>query len=174
MTTDDLEDFGRAILGLAEIHGRETTPQFVRLYWSALKHWPRDEFLAAAKHFLRARFMPKPFDFEQLRRAALPTAAEAWARVLEHLRGPYRDGSGLDDGGPIDRAIAGLGGYKTLAFRDTEYLAIDARRFATMFEELVDVEASRRAVPELASGLPTRQQLRGDVATAAIKAGDES
>jgi hypothetical protein len=151
MTNQDLEDFGRAIVGLAEVHGRQTTPQLVRLYWSALQHWRRDEFLAAAKHFLRARFMPKPFDFEQLRRSGMPTAAEAWARVLTHTRGPYRDGSGLDDDGPIDRAVAGLGGYRALAFRDTQYLAIDERRFVAVFDQLVDVDEARRAVPEIAS-----------------------
>lgn len=149
MSPVDRKAFCEIVLSLAELFGKELSPQALELYWRAMQAWPLEEFRAAAEHFLRAQFMPKPFDFEQLRRAALPTAGEAWARVLAHVRGPYRDGSGLDEGGPIDRAVAALGGYRALAFRDSQYLAIDERRFATLFDELVDVAVVRRAIPQL-------------------------
>jgi hypothetical protein len=68
--------------------------------------------------------------------------------VLEHCKGAYRDGKGLDDGGPIDRAVGQLGGYKAVAFHDSDFLWALEKRFAERHEEVVDVTAARVALPE--------------------------
>jgi hypothetical protein len=161
MTPADLDRFGEAIRGLAAMHGRDVTDSLVQLYWSRLKHWPLEEFLAAATHLLGAQFMPKAHDFEQIRKASLPTAAEAWTKVLRHIEGAYRTGRGLDDGGVIDRAVESLGGYRSLAHRAQEYLPIDERRFAEHFDQLLDVMAVRQALPNLSNHPKLSDDRRG-------------
>ena len=47
-------------------------------------------------------------------------------------------------------------------FRDAQYLAIDERRFAERFAELVDAAAVRRAVPQLARGSTAAAIGRGE------------
>lgn len=153
MNANDLGPFGDAIIGLAEMHGRDATDTLVQLYWAKLKLWPLDEFLGAAEYLLSARFMPKPFDFDQLRRLAKPNAGEAWAAVLEHVRsGAHRSGAGIDEGGCIDRAVAALGGYHAIGFQDVKYLGAIERRFAERYAESVDVAEVRAALPSFSTG----------------------
>lgn len=151
MTPLDRKAFGQVVLGLAELYGKELSLPALALYWNSLRDWQLDEFRTAAELLLRrCEFMPAPRDFEALRRAAQPLAGEAWARVLVHLRGSYRSGVGLDEGGPIDQAVRSLGGYQSLAFRDTQYLGIDERRFVERFAQAVEALDVRRVLPRLA------------------------
>jgi hypothetical protein len=163
MTAADRERFCQIVLGLAEVYSTQLSSPALTLYWNCLKAWSLDDFRAAAELLLRrCQFMPRPADFEALRRAAQPLAGEAWVRVLAHLRGGYRSGAGVDDGGPIDQAVRSLGGYHSLAFRDTQFLGIDERRFVERFAQIVEAVEVRRALPRLANpmlaaGAETRQ-----------------
>lgn len=151
MTPANRNDFCQIVLGLAELFGKELSSPALTIYWNCMKDWPLDEFRAAAGLLLRrCEFMPVPKDFEGLRRAARPFAGEAWARVLVHLRGGYRSGAGVDDGGPIDQAVRSLGGYQSLAFRETRYLGIDERRFVELYAQIVEAVEVRRTLPRLA------------------------
>lgn len=148
MTPADREGFCQIVLGLAELYGKELSSPALALYWNSLRAWPLDDLRTAAELLLRrCAFMPVPRDFEALRQAAQPLAGEAWARVLTHLRGGYRSGAGVDDDGPIDQAVRSLGGYQSLALRDTQYLGIDERKFVERFAQIVDSIEVRRAIP---------------------------
>lgn len=166
MTRVDRKAFGQVVLGLAELFGKELSAPALELYWHSMQSWSIDDFRDAAELLLRkCEFMPAPKDFEALRRAAQPLAGEAWARVLAHLRGGYRSGAGVDDGGPIDKAVLSLGGYQSLAFRDTQYLGIDERRFVERFAQVVEAVEVRRVLPRLAhpmSGTTSRPRLLAD------------
>lgn len=153
MTKHHYEAFCAVIGGFAEIKGKQLSEAAIELYWRSMQHWNIDDFRVAAEHLLRTcEFFPTPADFEKLYHAGRPTAAEAWAMVLAHIKGPYRDGRGIDDGGPIDQAVAGLGGYKALAFCDTAYMP--QRQFVERYAEQADVDRTREQVPAIADVMP--------------------
>lgn len=154
MRPDDFESFSEVVAGFAELRGKQLSPAAIKLYWNAMQHWSIEDFRSAAQHLvLSCQFMPTPKDFEDLRRADRPTATEAWAKILAHCKGAYRDGSGIDSGGPIDTAVAGIGGYRAIAFHDTDYLPLLQRQFVERFEETTDVFESRQAaLPDARSG----------------------
>lgn len=162
MTPDDYDPFLEVLAGFAELKGRALSPPAIKLWWRAMQHWELADFRAAAEHLLRScEFMPTPKDFEDVRRAGAPTAGEAWAAVLEHVKGAYRTGAGLDSGGPIDAAVEALGGYKAIAFYDVAFLGVLERRFAEHYADRIGAEEIRVAVPQLA-GEPARPRLRSD------------
>jgi hypothetical protein len=114
-----------------------------------LRDWSLDEFKAAASHLARScQFMPKPYDFEQLRRAHGTSASEAWAVVLKSCvdwRNPERLPQGR-----IARAAQVVGGFHAIAFADAQReLPWLAKRFREAFEELTEVETAREALPQL-------------------------
>lgn len=158
MTPADRKDFCQIVLGLAELYGKELSSPALALYWNSLRDWSLDDFRTAAELLLRrCEFMPAPRDFEALRRVAKPLAGEAWARVLVHLRGEYRGGAGVDGGGPIDQTVRSLGGYQSLAFRDSQYLGIDERRFVERFAQVVEAFDVRQALPRLVHPKPQEE-----------------
>jgi hypothetical protein len=118
------------------------------LYWLAMQSWELDEFKQAAVHLLsNCQFMPTPYDFEQLRKAGRPSAAEAWAKVLDLVRhSNYANGSG---DALIDRAVSACGGYRLVGQQSDDSLPFMERRFAEHFETLQDAEHTRSAVPSI-------------------------
>jgi hypothetical protein len=142
----------RALLaGMGRMFGQDLDSVVLDAYWLALRDWSLSDFEAACAQLMRTcRFMPRPADFAGLVKAHARTASEAWDAVLQHCKGAYRDGSGIDGGGPIDQAVAGLGGYRAVAFHDLDYLPILSRQFHERYEELRDVHETRASVPQLA------------------------
>ena len=159
MQRSDFPRFRELMAGMAKLYERELDAPVLDAYWLALADWSLEEFERAAAHLMAtSAFMPRPAHFTALRKAETPTAGEAWARVLEHVKGAYRDGSGIDRGGPIDQAARGLGGYRVIAFYDTAYLGALERRFAEYYATANDITEQRsvlpppRALKELAHG----------------------
>lgn len=154
MHESDANRFRDVIRGLGKVFGSEADAVLLDAYWLALRDWPFEEFERAAKQLLlTSKFMPRPADFHELRKAALPTAGEAWAKVLQHLKGGYRFGAGLtpeiEGTGltpQIDRVVASIGGYRALAMMDIDQLPWMERRFAEHYRELADV-SERRGEP---------------------------
>jgi hypothetical protein len=142
MQQADFARFRNVMAGLAELYQRELSNTLLDVYWLALRDWSLAEFEAGAGKLMKtAQFMPRPADFNDLRKAALPTAGEAWASVLTHLRGGYRDGSGLTP--EIDRAIRSLGGYRTLAMLPVDELQWQEKRFAQHYGEMAEADHKR-------------------------------
>lgn len=137
--------FYKTIIGLAEIHGRELSPAALKIWWGAMRSWNIDDFVAAANWLAKAcEFMPKPVDFEDMRRHSVLPASQAWAQVLAILPGGYRYG-GIDE--LTDRAVATLGGYRELAMSRTDSLDFKRRGFIEAYEDVVDVQARAGLLP---------------------------
>lgn len=162
MQPSDSKRFRDLLRGIGRMFGQDLDAVTLDAYWVALSDWTITDLEAAARQLLRtAKFMPRPADFFELKNAGKPTAAEAWDMVLRHCKGAYRSGAGLDDGGPIDMAVKGLGGYRAIAMHDLDYLPIMQRQFVERFEEAEDVVQTREALPQLVD-LNTRSRVRHD------------
>lgn len=150
MIASDRQKFIEIVLGFAELKGKQLSAPALELYWRAMQGWSIEEFQEAAEELLRTcEFMPIPKDFEDLRKAGRDTAGEAWARVIGWCAsGAYRDRVMGDP--VIDRAVAALGGYRSIAMHEEEKLHFLERRFAEHFEAMQDAEDTRHAVPQIA------------------------
>lgn len=147
MHPTDRAEFARVVNGLAAIKGKELTTEALSLWWSAMQEWSIADFKAAASHLVSScQFMPTPYDFQQLRLAAEPTAAEAWEKVL--------GGAPLVPGSREDRAarIACGSGQFGIRHADIERdLPFIQRRFLDAYNELRDADNVREALPQIAS-----------------------
>ena len=162
MSPTDGQRFRDLLRGMARALGSDIDTVTLDVYWLALSDWTIAEFETAVAHLLRnSKFMPRPAEFTALKKAGKFTAAEAWDAVLEHCKGAYRDGSGIDNGGPVDMAVRGIGGYRAVAMHDLDYLPILQRQFADRFAELDDVMQIRDSVPQLVDQ-NTRTRIRHD------------
>lgn len=168
MDKTDYDRFHGLMVGMGKMFEREVDNTLLDAYWVALSDWTLVDFEQASAYLMaHSEFMPRPAQYLALRKAARPTAAEAWARILQHTKGAYRDGSGLDDGGPIDTAVSGLGGYRAIAFHNLDYIGVLQRQFVDRYEEQVDVLGAREGVPRVAGpvkALPSRSDA-GDAAS---------
>lgn len=153
MTERDKPAFVAVLNGLAAVKpGAKLTTESYEVWWMAMKDWSIEDFKAAAVTLIRTvEFMPSPFHFEQLRRRAGEHAAdEAWSAVLANLRsGQYRRGETV--GGKADRIVRAMGGYASLAMRDSQALhTFGARQFREFWDEIGEQEEARAALPHLA------------------------
>ena len=157
MTPADRRQFAAILTGFAELKGRHLSSAALDLFWHAMQDWSIEDFTRAANRLIRScEYLPTPKDFEDLRNAGRQTTGEAWAQVLQHLKGGYRTG-GLSP--ELDRAVAALGGYRALAMMPSDQLHWQEKRFAEHFEDLRDAEDTRKAIPQIAAvasarGLP--------------------
>lgn len=152
MQQADFRRFHALLTGMAKLYEREIDDVVLDAYWLALRDWPLQEFEAGAAQLMRtAKFMPRPADFTALRKAALPTKGEAWAAVLQHLKGGYRNGAGLTP--EIDAAVRPLGGYKALAFMPLGEMHWQEKRFSEHYGEAAEVREVRAPLqlPDLAA-----------------------
>lgn len=160
LPTDRLE-FVRVLNGLAAIKRVDLTAEAIDLWWAAMARWSLEDFSASASHLVSScQFMPSPFDFEQLRRASEPTAAEAWIEALSGCVN-WRDPGQLPNG-RIARAAAAVGGFRAIAMADMERdLPHVQRRFLEAYAELSDVESVRDALPQIAAPGSESRRLPG-------------
>lgn len=144
MKLSDREAFLGIVIGLAELKGKQLSPEGLELYWNAIQQqrWSIEDFREAANLLVSTcQFMPEPKDFHDLRRATRATKGEAWAAVRQHLKGAYRNGDGLTP--EIDAVVRILGGYRTLAMMNEEDLTWQERRFAEHYDEAADIAEKR-------------------------------
>lgn len=148
MDNSDRPEFVRVLNGLAAIKRMDLTKEAYALWWQCMKNWPIDEFKEAASYLLKnCRFMPAPYDFEQLRKKGEPSAHEAWSMALNHAEGAWRQGV-LGDA-LTDQVVASLGGYSTIALTNTDKLGFLERRFIDAYDDLSDANSVRAALPNL-------------------------
>lgn len=143
MTKDDKPRFLETIAGLAELHGRELSPAALKIWWGAMRHWDFDEFRRGANYLARANaFMPKPADFENLRRSSLNSSSDAWTLVLCHISRTIE----LSD--PIIlEAVERVGGFSTIGKTKEADLHWRRREFREIYHELVDQQIAKGTVP---------------------------
>jgi len=144
----DRPEFVRVLNGLAAIKRVDLTKDTYELWWQSMKDWSIDDFRDAAGYLLlNCKFMPTPFDFEQLRKKGEVSAHEAWAIALQHADGAWRNGV-LGDA-LTDRVIAMLGGYRLIALTNSDKLGFLERRFMDAYNDLLDTSVVREALPDL-------------------------
>lgn len=151
MQQADFTRFRAVLAGMAELYGRDLSPVLLDAYWLALRDWSLTDFEQAAGHLMgSAQFMPRPADFNALRKAGRETAAEAWVRVVRQST-RWRAGEQGDEDPLIDACIRAVGGNEIIAMTDIAELHWLEKRFTTAFEELQDATETRLALPELTS-----------------------
>lgn len=160
MQPNDFARFNAVMTGMAEVHQRELSTFLLDVYWLAMKDWSLEDFEAAAGHLLQnLKWMPKPSDFTDLRKAGQPTAHEAWDTAVANCTS-WRDGKSYA-GELIDRVVRSIGGYRAIAMADQERdLPHIQRRFLEAYADLSAVEPAREAVPQIAA-VGARKALRG-------------
>lgn len=134
--------------GVAKVYEREIDAAILDAYWLALRDWPLEDFEAAAGHLLRSsKFMPRPADFQELRKAGRKTAGEAW----EAARACVRYGGRATGDALTDRVVQILGGYRALGMLDSDQMPYIERRFAEHYESLGNAVETREALPQIAA-----------------------
>jgi len=155
MQVSDFAVFRALMTGLGKVYEREIDEPLLDAYWLALELWSIEDFSAAAKHLMRCgRFFPRPSDFEDLRRSATQRdAVEAWETARRIARNAISLGRVRTDvtcGDPlIDRAVAAIGGYGTIALCDSAWMHALERRFLDAYSESRDVHDARAALAHL-------------------------
>lgn len=164
MVPDDARRFRDLIRGMGRMFGSDPDSVVLDTYWLALRDWDYAELEAATAHLMRtAKFMPRPGDFHELRKASRPTTAEAFAIARRASRGANQCGwvtNNVSSGDPIiDKAVEGCGGYGEIYMTPSDKLHFLERRFAEHYETAADTEEVRAVLPNLAPPA-TRPALR--------------
>lgn len=147
MHRDDEIEVIRVLTGLAAIKRVDLTPEVFDLWCAALADWTLADFKAAASYLVTScKWMPTPYDFAQLRKAAEPTAGEAWEHVLS--------GAPLIPASREHRAAQIVGGQWAIRHANIEKdLPFIAKRFHEAYDQLSDADTVRHELPQLV-GLP--------------------
>lgn len=153
MQANDFTRFRAVLAGMAKLYERELDAPLLDAYWLALRDWSLSDFERAAAHLMgRSRFMPRPADFNDLRKASSMTAGEAWSAALAHARGAWRSGPAVSE---VERAVQAIGGWLVLAHANVDSLQFIERRFADAFADLETAVATREALPSIAGPTAT-------------------
>lgn len=159
MQETDKAKFVAILKGLAAIKpGVKLTDESYEIYWLSLQEWSYEEFRKAAVHLASAsEFMPNPFHFEQLRKAARPLPGEAWAKVLSFVRSAYRPSGHhlIDPYSEFDattlHAVAAIGGFRAIAMSDMSSTPFLEKRFVENYDSMQDMQDVRQALPQIAA-----------------------
>lgn len=153
MLADDFPKFAAVMAGMGKLYEREIDGLLMDAYWLALRPWTLTEFEQAAGHLMAtSKFMPRPADFNDLRKASRPVAAEAWAKAISSCGSAWtaRGYTGGTSGDAlVDRAVHAIGGYGAIAQCDQEKLHFLERRFTEAYESMQDANDVRGALPQL-------------------------
>lgn len=167
MQPHDKAEFLQILNGLAAIKpNAKLTREGLKVWWLAMESWTIEEFRAAAgKLASLIEFMPSPYHFDQLKKAARPTAGEAFARAVGHAASSgYRYGPLGDE--LVDRAVRALGGYVVIAMCDEDKLPFLERRFSEHYEAIQDAVEVRQDLPAIAD--QSRGRVSGPVSVKAL------
>jgi hypothetical protein len=153
MQSSDFERFRNVMAGMGEMYGKELSPPLLDAYWLSLRSWSLADFQDAAAHLMGSgQFMPKPADFNALRKAGRPTPSEAWLTATHSLQWGLHGHTVRDGCDPlIAKAIHAIGGPTVIAMTPTDKLPFVERRFCEVYESLQDSNDTREAVPQIAS-----------------------
>lgn len=148
MQPTDATAFRNTLAGMFRVYGQDPDALVLDAYWLALADWSLDEFQTGARHLMQtAKFMPRPADFAELRKAGRPTAGEAWAEALDRVR----HGNYPSDDPQLERVVRAIGGWKALGMTNSDSLHFVERRFAEHYDAMQDAQDVREAVPQIAA-----------------------
>jgi hypothetical protein len=158
MQTPDANRFRDLLRAMGRVFGNEPDGVVLDAYWLALKDWDLEAFEQACGHLLKtSKFMPRPADFTELRKAGRKTAGEAWAEVLHYVRNGYSyvgerlNGSAEPEDAAMLAAVRAIGGYNAIAMSRTDQTPHLERRFCEHYDAISQAEDVRESVPLLAA-----------------------
>lgn len=165
MQSADFPRFKTLMTGMGRMFNASPDSTVLDVYWISLRDWTLADFEGAVGHLLQtAKFMPRPADFHDLRKAGNPTAGEAWTRARQAIRNANWsdiEATGFSCGDPLtNQAVHAIGGYRVIGMCESDKLHFLERRFAEHYEAMGDAQAVREAVPQIATNRP-RQRLSG-------------
>lgn len=168
MQATDGKRFRDLLRGMGRMFGQEPDRFVLDAYWIALREWDYADFEAAAAHLMsHSKFMPRPGDFNALRKASQVSPTEAWLSVLDYVKaGHHRNRLDVSEVSkpqlePITlRALSVLGGFHAIAMSDEDKLHFLERRFCEHFERLQSAGDVREALPHLAASERQRVSMR--------------
>jgi hypothetical protein len=147
----DFTRFRAVLAGLSELYQRELSGTLLDAYWLALRDWTLPDFEAAAASLMAsATFMPRPADFNALRKASQTTGAEVWQHVLANCA-RWRYGQAGDGDPAIDAALRAIGGNQRVAMCHIDKLPFLEKRFLEIFDERREATAARLNFDRLSS-----------------------
>lgn len=156
MTPADKPKFLAALNELALLkHGTRLSTEAYDAWWNAMSPtWELDEFRGACTRLRDSvPYMPNPFHFAQLKRAAGETDGELWAAALAHARSLPVSGGYLMDkpsGHPmVDSAAHAVGGFRVIANANERDLQFIGKRFTEHLEAFREAWAVREVLPSL-------------------------
>ena len=153
MQQSDLTRFQEVMNGMAKVYEREIDAPLLDAYWLALRDWMLADFEQGAGHLMAvSKFMPRPADFNELRKAGRKTPGEAWTLAVKSCTSARIPGghAGGSSGDPlIDRAVEAIGGYGAIAMCELDKLPFMERRFAEHLEDMTEAVTTREAVPQI-------------------------
>jgi hypothetical protein len=156
----DSKQFVAIVTGFAELKGKQLSHAALDLYWNAMQDWTIDEFRQAANHLIKTcEFMPTPKDFEDLRRASKPAAAEVWAlarKSIQYTPHGYVEKAGIDP--LISQALRVIGGPDALAMCPADKLTFLEKRFSEAYAGLDAATVTRTALPSVAKPQISQEQ----------------
>lgn len=152
MQPQDRKAFLEVVIGFAELKGKQLSAPGLELYWNAMQDWSIEDFRRAAHTLIRTcEFMPTPKEFNDLRKASQPTAAEAWF------------GSGVSSNALANKAmkIATQGRY--VGHIPLSELQWVQKRFIEVYESLQESAEARQALPapDVISAVEFRSKVAG-------------
>ena len=158
MLVTEGDKFRNILRGMGRMYSAEPDNLVLDAYWIALCDWEFQDFQAAAQRLMKtSKFMPRPSDFEDLRKAGRMTSGEAFAKAIGWARdGSYKHPAKTPEAILIDRVVAALGGWSAITGSDPEYVHFLEKRFSEHFDTIVDVTEIREALPQIAAPLHPR------------------
>lgn len=157
MQLADKAKFVNVLKGIAAIKPAvKLTDESYEIYWLALQDWSYEDFRQAAVHLAKSiEFMPNPFHFEQLRKAATTAVcADEWAKVVAVNRG---QASRESLSAKTQRVLATMGGWSAIRQMLTSELPFREKRFSELWAEIGDTDEAREALPQIAQQEPPRR-----------------
>ena len=149
MQPADRMRFRAVMMGMAELYQRDCSGPLLDAYWVALADWSLADLEAAAVHLMAtATFMPRPADFNALRKSGRETAGEAWVRVVRESP-RWRHGQRGDQDPLVDACIQAIGGNERIALADFGQLHWLQKTFMETYVELREVHVIRKTVPQI-------------------------
>lgn len=153
MTPDEKPEMARILTGLSQMFGHAMTAEQYELWWNVMREWELADFRAAASHLATTcRFMPRPADFHDLRKAAKPAVAEAWQMArnsIQYTPHGYIEKPGIDP--LIAAALRVIGGANALAMCPTDKITFLEKRFSDAYANLDATTVTRAALPSVAA-----------------------
>jgi hypothetical protein len=147
--TPDFQRFNELMTGMARMYGSAIDRIVLDAYWLALRDWELDDFEAACGHLMRtSKFMPRPAEFTELRKAGDATPGEVFGTLRQWLH--YTpNGYQLKPSTPrrIASAFAAIGGAQGYAMCDSDKLHFLEKRFCEHYEQISEHEDVRQALP---------------------------